>query len=63
MLKKLSEIYQPWRFSVKPEKKEPIKCHVCGDKGTVLRAYVEPTASLPRAKDKVECPRCLGGRK
>ena len=42
--------------------KEVIKsnptCNICGGSGQVLRAYVEPEVGMPRALDKVLCPRC-----
>lgn len=40
------------------EPKPEIKCHICGDRGLVKRAYLDPTASLPRALDLVRCRRC-----
>lgn len=41
---------------IKPAKKLVPDCYVCGDTGNVLRAYVEPTAMLPRAKGQGELP-------
>lgn len=42
----------------KPKTTTPPKCQVCGDSGLVALAYIDPSAGMPRAMNKVQCPKC-----
>ena len=43
-----------------PTKSEGYLCSICGDKGTVPKAYIEPSCGSIEGKQKVPCPKCSG---
>lgn len=40
------------------KKPEVYNCYLCGDKGSVYRAFIDPNCGLERARNLVPCPRC-----
>lgn len=34
------------------------KCSLCGDSHLVLRGYIDKECGMPKAMDRVRCPRC-----
>lgn len=43
--------------------KTPPLCHVCGDKKSVPRMFIEKELGMIAGKQLVPCPRCRGKKK